>query len=164
MTIYHKHHIVPKHMGGSNDPSNLVVLTVEEHALAHKELYEKYGKIEDRLAWQGLSGMMGKEEIIKDIQKENGRRVGKMSSNAEWLTGRPKSEETKKKISKTLTGRKQTQDTKDKRATAHKGRRNTPETIAKMQQAAKGRQITPEAKAKMSEARKKWWAAKNINS
>ena len=38
--IYHNHHIIPKHMGGSYDPSNLVRLTIEEHAEAHKTLYE----------------------------------------------------------------------------------------------------------------------------
>lgn len=31
----HKHHIIPKHMGG----------TIEEHAEAHRQLYEKYGII-----------------------------------------------------------------------------------------------------------------------
>ena len=29
-------------MGGTNDPSNLVELTVEEHAEAHRVLWEKY--------------------------------------------------------------------------------------------------------------------------
>ena len=32
------HHIVPKCLGGSNDPSNLVRLTAEEHFLAHQLL------------------------------------------------------------------------------------------------------------------------------
>jgi len=27
----HKHHIIPKHMGGSDDPENLIELTIEEH-------------------------------------------------------------------------------------------------------------------------------------
>ena len=40
--IKHKHHIIPKHMGGTDDPSNLIELTVEEHAEAHKILFEKY--------------------------------------------------------------------------------------------------------------------------
>ena len=31
-------------MGGSDDPSNIVLLTVEEHAEAHRLLFEKYGK------------------------------------------------------------------------------------------------------------------------
>lgn len=49
----HTHHIIPKHMGGSDDPSNLIELTIQEHAEAHKKLYEMYGKEEDKLAWYG---------------------------------------------------------------------------------------------------------------
>jgi hypothetical protein len=62
----HKHHIIQKHAGGTNDPENLIELTVEEHALAHKALYEKYGRWQDYLAWMGLSGMIGKEQIIQE--------------------------------------------------------------------------------------------------
>lgn len=40
-------------MGGSDDPSNLIELTIQEHAEAHKKLYEMYGKEEDKLAWYG---------------------------------------------------------------------------------------------------------------
>ena len=43
----HKHHIIPKHMGGTDDPSNLIELSVEEHAEAHKVLFEKYGLKEE---------------------------------------------------------------------------------------------------------------------
>lgn len=63
----HKHHIIPKHMGGTDDPSNIIELTVEEHAEAHKKLYEKYGKKQDKLAWQGLAGIIGKEELVKEL-------------------------------------------------------------------------------------------------
>lgn len=38
---------MPKHEGGTDDPGNVVLLTVQEHAEAHRELYEKNGKIED---------------------------------------------------------------------------------------------------------------------
>ena len=63
MSIYkHKHHIIPRHMGGSNDPSNLVELTVEEHAEAHRVLYETYGSEYDRIAYKALTGQIGKEE------------------------------------------------------------------------------------------------------
>jgi hypothetical protein len=58
MKTTHKHHIVPKHMGGSDDHSNLIELTVEEHAEAHKVLYEQHGKWQDKIAWQMLSGQI----------------------------------------------------------------------------------------------------------
>jgi len=69
-TIYHNHHVIPRHMGGSDDPSNLVKLTVEEHALAHKKLYEEHGLKEDYLAWKGLEGLIGKEEICAEISRK----------------------------------------------------------------------------------------------
>jgi len=65
MSIYHKHHIVPKHAGGSDDPSNLVFLSVEEHAEAHRKLFEEYGRWQDELAWKTLSGIIGKEEAVR---------------------------------------------------------------------------------------------------
>lgn len=88
----HKHHIIPKHIGGTDDPSNLVELTVSEHAEAHRILWEQHGRYQDYYAWQGLSGQIGKEELIKKIQSA--------------ANSRPKSEETKKKMSVAFTGRK----------------------------------------------------------
>ena len=60
-------------MGGSDDPSNLVKLTVQEHAQAHKELYEKHGHWQDKLAYEGLSGQIGKDELMTKLYKENGK-------------------------------------------------------------------------------------------
>jgi|LakMenE01Jun11ns_1017448.scaffolds.fasta_scaffold9949118_5 hypothetical protein len=70
MIIYHKHHIIPRHMGGTDDPSNLVDLTIEEHAEAHRILWEQHGKSEDLLAWQGLSNLISKKEILRNLGKE----------------------------------------------------------------------------------------------
>ena len=69
----HMHHIIPKHMGGTDDSDNLVELTIEEHADAHKKLYEHYGLWQDYLAWQGLSGMMDKQELIRQMLSIAGR-------------------------------------------------------------------------------------------
>ena len=38
----HTHHIIPKHMGGTDHPDNLVELTPMEHADAHSLLYALY--------------------------------------------------------------------------------------------------------------------------
>lgn len=69
MTIYHLHHIIPRHMGGSDDPSNLIKLTIEEHSEAHRILYEHHGLEEDRLAWLALSGQATMSEIKRMRQR-----------------------------------------------------------------------------------------------
>lgn len=61
-------------MGGSDDPSNIIELSIEEHAEAHHELYEKHGHLEDYIAWKGLTGCIGKEEIIQHISHMNGKK------------------------------------------------------------------------------------------
>lgn len=66
----HKHHIIPKHMGGTDDPSNLIELSVEEHAEAHRKLYEQHGRIQDKLAWQGLAGIIQNQELIYTLLSE----------------------------------------------------------------------------------------------
>lgn len=38
--LFEKHHIVPKSLGGSNDESNLVLLTPKEHYMCHRLLVE----------------------------------------------------------------------------------------------------------------------------
>jgi hypothetical protein len=73
-------------MGGTDDPSNIIELTVEEHAEAHRLLYEKYGYLEDRLAWQGLAGIITKEELVKQLCLEGSKRGARMSNLKRWGT------------------------------------------------------------------------------
>lgn len=65
--MIHKHHILPKHAGGTDEPSNIIHLTVKEHAEAHRILFEQYGKKQDEIAWKGLAGIIGKEEIVSEV-------------------------------------------------------------------------------------------------
>ena len=58
----HKHHIIPRHAGGTDHPDNLVELTIEEHSEAHRKLWEEHGRWQDRVAWLTLSGQIGIEE------------------------------------------------------------------------------------------------------
>ena len=62
MDIYHIHHITPKHMGGTDEPSNLIRLSIQEHAEAHRTLYEKYGNWQDHIAWKALSGQINPKQ------------------------------------------------------------------------------------------------------
>lgn len=108
MSIYlHKHHIMPKHMGGTDDPFNLVEVTVEQHALLHKQLWEDLGHQEDYIAWKALSGCINSEEAKRmAIREARKRDIGKKR--------KPHSEETKRKISESRKGQNISETAKQK--------------------------------------------------
>jgi len=89
MTIYHVHHIIPRHAGGTNHPSNLIQLTVEDHAIAHRHLWKLYGRWQDKLAWLMLSGQIDNQEANRIRNIENGKAT----------KGRIRSKETRQKMS-----------------------------------------------------------------
>jgi hypothetical protein len=65
-------------MGGSDDPSNLIELTPEEHAEAHRILYEEHGRWQDYVAWQGLAKLASKEEHVFMLLSEAGKKGVRM--------------------------------------------------------------------------------------
>lgn len=112
MTIYHKHHIIPKHMGGTDEPSNLIEVTVEQHALLHKQLWDDLGHWQDYAAWQGLTKTVGQEELIRLIQSKTHK-------------GKIVSDESRRKMSIAHTGEKQTHERIEKRRLKLIGQRRT---------------------------------------
>lgn len=111
--MLHKHHIIPRHAGGSDDPSNLIELTVEEHAEAHKKLYNEHGRWQDKMAWQLLSGQVKQKDAMALLCKlrmtDEVKRKISMTKRGSKL-----SEEHKRKISLGGMGKKQPQSQKDK--------------------------------------------------
>jgi hypothetical protein len=106
--LKHKHHIIPKHAGGTDDPSNLVELTIEEHAEAHRVLWETHGRWQDKLAWLGLTGQVGTEEArLEAIRQGVQTRDMSYFQTDEWkkrvkgwMSGRVVSDITKARMSK----------------------------------------------------------------
>jgi hypothetical protein len=47
----HKHHIIPRYMGGTDAVENLVEITVTQHAMYHFCNYQLWGNEEDKIAW-----------------------------------------------------------------------------------------------------------------
>lgn len=92
-------------MGGSDDPTNLVELTIEQHAEAHRLLWEQYGKQEDFLAWKSLSKQIDEEQI----------QLIRSSIGGKNNTGKQKTEEHKKKIQESLLRREGTPLTEEHR-------------------------------------------------
>ena len=77
MIKWHYHHIIPRHLGGTDDKSNLLRCNTALHAFLHKLLWEEKGDEYDRIAWLALSGQIGKEEanILATKRANTGRKL-----------------------------------------------------------------------------------------
>jgi len=91
---YERHHIVPKCIGGSNEKSNLTLLTAREHYIAHvllTKIYPKVVKISQALFCimniKPLTGQKSRHfeilrlEALYAYRGENGPRYGKRMSD-----------------------------------------------------------------------------------
>jgi hypothetical protein len=83
----HQHHIKPKHRGGTDDEWNLTP-PIEparcedgwsSHAIFHFCEWQLWGLRDDFLAWKGLAGFLGKEEIIEQLMEE-GRKKARIAN------------------------------------------------------------------------------------
>ena len=72
MTI-HKHHKINFKNGERIRTDEVVELSVREHAEEHERLYNEGGHYQDKLAYQGLMGMISKPDIMKEIHKHRPR-------------------------------------------------------------------------------------------
>ena len=111
----HKHHIIPRHMGGTDSPENLYECSVEEHAELHFALYLEHGRWEDYMAALGLAGIIGHEEVRRKVISEANKgktpwnkgktgvqscpEVGKANSKRVWT------DEMRKKVSESMKGK-----------------------------------------------------------
>lgn len=59
----HRHHILPRHAGGTDDPSNIVVVTIPEHAELHRQLWEQNKRWQDYAAWMALSNTIPPDKV-----------------------------------------------------------------------------------------------------
>lgn len=147
-----RHHIIPKCLGGTQEPSNVVELTAAEHYVAHQLLVKIYPHSE-ALAWAAMN-MTGKS------WKHSGRknklygwvraRVAQEVSTR--LRGKPKSEKHRQALSAAKLGKK-----RGPHSAIHRARQS-----ASIRAAIKNRDRsiyrTPEYKQRQSEQMKRIWA------
>jgi hypothetical protein len=90
----HKHRIVPGYEGGEYTETNVVLLTITQHAMWHYAEWTRKKNQRDLLAWKGLKGDLSKGELLKESIRVGAVSGGKKSSE----TG--KSQENLKKVGK----------------------------------------------------------------
>jgi hypothetical protein len=133
-----KHHILPKCLGGTDDLSNLVALTPEEHFLAHQLLIKIYPN-EPKLLF--AAHMM-------TVNNGKNNRSNKMYG---WL--RRKYNEVRKDIKR---------KPRKKETKPRKPRVYTEEWRRKIGDAARGRVLSEEQKKKISESNKRTKSLRRI--
>jgi hypothetical protein len=168
MTKRHIHHLFPHYALKSNPtlrwlydlPENKVVVTLEEHLNIHKTMWLFHGCLEDKIAWQMLSGHIGLKEASIEMKALHALRTkeamtlevrAKMSAS---LKGRKFTPETRLKISRALLGNTNPLGTRHSSETRakmgpRKDYRATVETRAKVSAANRARVVSDETRAKI---------------
>jgi hypothetical protein len=114
------HHIVPKCMGGSNDLSNLVKLTPEEHYVAHQLLVKlfpnKPGLVRAAIGMTASKNVKGyvRNKLYGWLKRRNSKMISAVLKNNKNRLGINHTTEDKLKISRSLKGRKKPQSMVDK--------------------------------------------------
>jgi hypothetical protein len=86
----HEHHVTPRYL--DSESTVTVTVTVTQHAMFHYCNWLLWGNKQDWVAWKGLSGQIGSEELFLETSSIGGK------NNA----GKPKSPEHRRKISESI--------------------------------------------------------------
>ena len=125
------HHILPKSLGGSNDPDNLIKLTAKEHFICHMLLTKMVeGTYKQKMiyAWWAMSNQKRPDQHRYKVSSNMYKTIKESASKNHSLYKH--SDETKKKLSIARKGLKFTQEWKNNISSGSKNRdpssRTTP--------------------------------------
>lgn len=152
----HKHHIIPKSVGGPDDESNLVLVSYGDHWEAHKLLAEE--NPDNKIIVKEFKCMGTKDNFVSKMTRMR------------WKAKNPDPETREKFRTKAMLGKHHSEETKEKISNALKNHYTSPETreilsrqkkgkhFPKISEANKGKVRTEEMKRRSSEAAKLAWA------
>jgi hypothetical protein len=158
----HRHHVIPRHLEGSDDPSNIELVDPVKHAEIHAlrfidgedkwfcPMQEGWALLDPRLQ-EKVRRVMSERNLMKDPEllirmvQTSTERGNYDRHRKRMLTSNPmKNPEIAKKVSEARKGK----------PSNRKGATLSEETKEKLRQAATGYKHSEEAKAKMSASRK----------
>ena len=177
-----RHHIIPRSLGGSNDPTNLVKLTAREHFICHLLLPKMLTGVGRRnmtfAIWSMLNRDHSKQRSRHKVNSHVYQRLKTQIAVAisESNTGRVRSKEFCKLMSELRTGRKMPQISGTNQYTQQEGyvskiagenhymygKTQGKTTNQKRRDKILGTKRSVETKKKQSEARKLYWAQKKL--
>jgi hypothetical protein len=176
------HHIIPRCIGGTNDPINLVDLTPEEHLVAHLLLVKIYNnpsliyaakwminrvKNNKEYGWlrrkhtEIMSNRIVSDETRQKMSAAQQNRPKEVQDKITYAQ-QNRSVEVRKNMSEAQMGHRVTEDTKEKLRQANLGKNHTEETCKKISRSHigennhfYGKTHSDESKQKMKDARLK---------
>lgn len=160
---YENHHILPKSMGGSDEKSNLVLLTAREHYVCHKLLTKfTFGDYKRKMLcafWAFNRKSKNQQRIVltsRDYEYVRIQISEIFSQERKGVAlGKTLTPEHKKKLSTALKGRKKTEETKTRMKESWKLRPpRSKEHCMALSEANKGRVISQKTREKMSISKK----------
>ena len=82
----HNHHLTPKHLGGTDDPSNIVrEVSITRHAMFHYANWQLWRSEGDLIAYCALAGTIGKEKIVEMVLSYAGKKGGLIAKESGQL-------------------------------------------------------------------------------
>lgn len=168
------HHIIPKSLGGSNDPTNLVKLTAKEHFICHLLLTKMVLGVPKNKMVYALWCLANLKRHSQDRYTINSRQYTIIKQQysklhqtfkhteehkqyiSQALKGKPKSDEHKRKMSEAAKNRKMSPEGLQKFREAHKNKqfKHTEEHKLKVSKQHKGKKLSEETKLKISQSQK----------
>jgi len=165
-TYVEKHHVIPKSIGGSDSPENLVKLTAREHFICHYLLTKMYTGSQKR---KMIFAFWSMAKRIAPTQKRDYRITNRLYEKLryDWVialrqenTGKPSkikgriiNEEWRKKLSEANLGKKRTAESRAKQSATRTGK-PSPKSEQWLQKFRERKQ-SKESKIKQSEITKK---------
>lgn len=146
-----KHHIIPRCLGGSDKPENIVKLSGREHYVAHLLLTKM------------VEGSNRRKMIyaLLCFNRHNPNHAGRYAAKSKLyeyvknlISSTPIDISVCQKISFALRGRKRSKEVCDAIGNAHRGKNVSSETKLKMRNAKLGKILPQDTRRKMSEAHK----------
>lgn len=134
-----RHHVLPRCMGGGDEPGNIVELTGEEHYVAHQLLVKIHPAVCGLVT---AAVLMAKSASGNKAFGWLRRRSAELMCGNKLALGHQPSLERRAQLSVALLG--------NRYGAMCRGKTISPETRAKTSAALRGRKHSPEARAKMS--------------
>ena len=87
----HKHHIIPRYMGGGDEPSNIIEVSITQHIIWHFANWQRMGNYQDKIAYKLLANTDASEEqeilrlqrcreVMKSMTPEERKNKNKLST------------------------------------------------------------------------------------